>query len=51
MNPMTDAQLERKFSGLAEGILSPARVRELMDLCWNAETLDDAARIARAARA
>jgi 2-methylcitrate dehydratase PrpD len=46
-NPMTDAQLEAKFSGLAEGILPAARVRQIMDLCWGVEKLADAAAIAR----
>ena len=32
-NPMTDAQLEAKFTALAEGILPARRVRRLMDLC------------------
>jgi 2-methylcitrate dehydratase PrpD len=48
-NPMTDTQLERKFAGLVEGILTPSRSRQLMDLCWTAGKLDDAARIPRAA--
>ena len=46
--PMSDADLEAKFSGLAEGVLSPARKRTVMDLCWKVETLTDAADIARA---
>jgi 2-methylcitrate dehydratase PrpD len=50
-NPMTDAQLEAKFSGLAEGVLKPDRVRKLMDLCWNIEKSGDAAEVARAAAA
>jgi len=50
-NPMTDAQLESKFQGLAEGILAPARVRSLMDLCWNIEKTPQAAAVARAAGA
>lgn len=50
-NPMTDAQLEGKFRGLAEGILPPERVRKLMDLCWNVERQPQAADLARAAAA
>ncbi|WP_395676345.1 MmgE/PrpD family protein [Inquilinus sp.] len=49
--PMTDAQLEDKFSGLAEGILPADRARRLMDLCWQAWTLDDAGAIGRAGAA
>ncbi len=45
-NPMTDAQLEAKFSGLAEGILTPDRARKLMDLCWSIEKLPQASQVA-----
>jgi 2-methylcitrate dehydratase PrpD len=48
-NPMTNAQLEAKFAGLAEGVLPPEQTRRLMDLCWNAAALPDAAQLARAA--
>jgi len=48
-NPMTNAQLEAKFTGLAEGILPAAQVRRLMDICWNIGSLPDAAQLARAA--
>jgi 2-methylcitrate dehydratase PrpD len=48
-NPMTDAQLEAKFSGLADGILAGDRVRALLDLCWNVEKLPKAAQIATSA--
>lgn len=47
--PMTDVDLERKFSALAEGILPAERTRRLMDLCWTMEELTDVAEIARAA--
>jgi 2-methylcitrate dehydratase PrpD len=48
-NPMSDAQLEAKFTGLAEGILPPVRVRQLIDLCWKIEGAGQAAEVARAA--
>jgi 2-methylcitrate dehydratase PrpD len=48
-NPMTNPQLEAKFAGLAEGVLPPEQTRRLMDLCWNAAALPDAAQLARAA--
>lgn len=50
-NPMTDAQLEAKFTGLAGGILPPERMRKLMDLCWTIEKLGKAEQLARAASA
>lgn len=46
-HPMSDAQLEEKFTGLSEDILSSERSRALMDLCWGARTLDDAGKIGR----
>jgi hypothetical protein len=46
---MTDAQLEAKFTGLAEGILAPGQTRRLMDMCWNVGRLADVAKLARAA--
>ncbi len=46
--PMTDAQLEDKFSGLAEEVLPRDRTRRLMDLCWGAWDLPDAGEIGRA---
>jgi hypothetical protein len=51
LHPMSDAQLEEKFSGQAEGILVPARSRHLIDVCWNAWALADAGDIGRAAAA
>jgi hypothetical protein len=48
---MSDAQLQAKFQGLAQGILPADRVRRLMDLCWKVEELPDAAEVARAAAA
>jgi len=47
--PLSDAALEAKFSGLAEGILPPAQVRRLLDACWNIERLASAAAVAEAA--
>jgi 2-methylcitrate dehydratase PrpD len=45
--PMTDKQLETKFSDLVEGILPPAVIRRVMDACWNVESLPNAAEIAK----
>ena len=47
-NPMSDAQLAAKFSGLADGILSETATRRLIELCWSADRLADAGSIARA---
>jgi 2-methylcitrate dehydratase PrpD len=48
-HPLSDADLEGKFQGLADGILSRDRVRRLMDLCWKFESLPQGSAIARAA--
>jgi 2-methylcitrate dehydratase PrpD len=47
--PMTNANLETKFVGLAEGILATEQIRELIDLCLGVEKLSNAAAIAKAA--
>jgi len=47
--PMSDADLEIKFRGLADGILSKKQADEVIRLCWAVETLPDAGAIARAA--
>jgi 2-methylcitrate dehydratase PrpD len=47
--PMTDKQLETKFTDLADGILPAARVKLLMDTCWHIEALSSAATLAEAA--
>jgi 2-methylcitrate dehydratase PrpD len=47
--PMSDKDLEKKFSDLADGILSAAQTRRVMELCWKVETLPNAGDIAKAA--
>ena len=48
--PMSDADLEAKFRGLAEGVLPLDQTRTLMTRCWEVERLVNAAEIAAAAR-
>lgn len=43
--PMTDKDLERKFTGLAAEHLEPAAVERLIDLCWRLETVKDVSEI------
>ena len=50
-HPMSDAQLEDKFTGLAEGILPSGQTRQLLDLCWKAWGLADAGTIGQAGAA
>jgi 2-methylcitrate dehydratase PrpD len=50
-HPMSDSDLEAKFSRLAVGVLPQDRIRRLIDRCWNVEALQDAAELPRAAAA
>ncbi len=45
--PMSNADLDRKFIDLAEGILPGEQTAKVMELCWNVESLADAGEIAR----
>jgi len=46
--PMSDSDLEAKFRGLADGILSKTETDRLIRLCWDIGKLKDAAEVARA---
>lgn len=46
--PMSDADLEAKFRGFANGILSQAETDKLIRLCWGVARLKDAGEVARA---
>jgi 2-methylcitrate dehydratase PrpD len=48
--PMTDADLERKFQDLADDILGPQRVKELLAQCWDLERFNDVGKLSAAAR-
>jgi 2-methylcitrate dehydratase PrpD len=47
--PLPDRDLEAKVAGLADGILTQDRIRQMTALCWNMEKSDDAALLARSA--
>lgn len=47
--PMSDDDLEVKFRGLTDGIISCSQTDELIRLCWSVAALPDAGAIARAA--
>jgi len=47
--PLSDAALEAKFTGLAEGVLPPVQAQRLIRLCWGIETAPDAGQVAEAA--
>jgi 2-methylcitrate dehydratase PrpD len=46
--PMSDADLERKFADLADGVLPAVQAKRVMGLCWDVANLKDAADITRA---
>jgi 2-methylcitrate dehydratase PrpD len=48
-HPMSDQDLEAKFTGLARGVLPADRQRRLIDLCWDIAGLPDASAVAHAA--
>ena len=47
--PMSDQQLETKFTDLAAGILPAEQTKHLIETCWNVEQLANVADIANAA--
>ena len=47
--PMSDADLEAKFRGLAGEVLPDAQIEEIIKLCWQLPTLQEAGMLARAA--
>ncbi|MDH5536095.1 MAG: MmgE/PrpD family protein [Betaproteobacteria bacterium] len=47
--PMSDADLEAKFKGLADGVLARLETENLMRLAWDIAKLKDAGEVARAA--
>jgi 2-methylcitrate dehydratase PrpD len=49
--PMSNADLEAKFLGLARGILPDAQAKALLESCWKLESLPDAAAIPKAGAA
>jgi len=46
--PMSDSDLEAKFRGLAQGILSKGETDKLIRLCWDVAGLKDTGDVARA---
>jgi 2-methylcitrate dehydratase PrpD len=47
-NPMTNADLERKFSDMSEPVIGAARTRELVAKTWGIAALADAGELSRA---
>jgi 2-methylcitrate dehydratase PrpD len=48
-NPMTEAQLEAKFSGMADAVLGADACRTLMDACWGVGAAPDVRGLVRLA--
>ena len=49
-NPMSDAQLEAKFRGMADGVLGAPRCRALIEACWGLGQASDLVILAGLAR-
>jgi 2-methylcitrate dehydratase PrpD len=47
--PMTDSDLEQKFTGMAEAVIGLPRMRDVLAMCWGVERLPDVGALARAA--
>ena len=48
--PMSDADLERKFHGLSDGVLGAVRTAALLSACWKLGEAANVAELAAAAR-
>ena len=46
-NPMSDAEVEAKFRGLAQNALTPAQTDRLLQALWKVEDVADAGEIVR----
>jgi 2-methylcitrate dehydratase len=46
-NPMSDAEVEAKFRGLARNALNPAQTDRLLEALWKVEDMADAGEIVR----
>jgi 2-methylcitrate dehydratase len=44
-NPAGDKDIERKFAGLNDGLLSPRRASRLLKLCWKLDELEDVSEV------
>jgi 2-methylcitrate dehydratase len=44
-NPLGDAEIEEKFSALAEGVLSPGAQKRLKDAIWNLEKIGSVSKL------
>jgi 2-methylcitrate dehydratase PrpD len=46
-NPMTDRMLTDKVTDLMDGILPAARIKEVIQACWDIEKMPEAAQLGR----
>src|SRR5215467_11929594 len=44
-NPLSDQEIEEKFSALAEGVLSPSAQKRVKDTVWNLEHVDSVSKL------
>lgn len=46
-DPLTDKELEEKFSEMASKRMGKEQIRKIFDTCWNLESLDDLSRLTK----
>jgi len=46
-DPLSDAELEAKFTRMAERYMEEKKIREIMDTVWNVEKLEDVGKLAK----
>ncbi len=49
--PMSDADLEAKFSGMSDPVLGAGQTRDLIQACWDLGSAPDVRKVAELARA
>ncbi|MBI4190395.1 MAG: MmgE/PrpD family protein [Betaproteobacteria bacterium] len=46
-DPLTDKELEEKFSGMASKYMGKEQINKIFDTCWNAEKLEDLGKLTK----
>jgi len=46
-NPLTDEEIEQKFTSLASDLLTPAQRKQVLSLVWNLEQVDNIGEVMR----
>ncbi len=49
-NPMSDQEIDEKFRGLAQDVLTERQIATLLDCLWNLEQVEDIGEVIRLVR-